>query len=238
MDALRDSAAAVLLVSPVAVAGLVAPRIVLAFVALVLFPGYALLGGRVDGAWRRAMTAVAAGAALLAVAVYTASALGIPVTRYTLGAYVLVAAAAYLYRRPWTGSEFLSGVGRGEAALAGVAMLGVVTRLGPVAGMHAPLFADPAVEGTLARLIAMTGGLPGTWEPFAPLALHHQPGFASVAAALHLVSGVAIPRVVLVLSALVHALFPLAVFLLADTVLERRTAVVAGGVALLAAFPT
>ncbi|MFB6294578.1 MAG: hypothetical protein ABEI97_02355, partial [Candidatus Nanohaloarchaea archaeon] len=107
-----------------------------------------------------------------------------------------------------------------------------------MAEMHAPLFADPAVEGTFAKLIATTGSIPATWEPFAPIALHHQPGFASITAAIHLLSGVPIPRVILVLSALVHVMFPLAVYVLADRYLPQRDAIIAAFVAVLAAFPT
>ncbi|MFB6294930.1 MAG: hypothetical protein ABEI97_04170 [Candidatus Nanohaloarchaea archaeon] len=226
------------LLVPVLVAVSVAPRIVLSLLALVLVPGYVLSTALFEERWNRGVAAAALGAAMLAAAVYAADWLAVPVNTGTLAVYVLLFAAAYVYRgRPWKLLDGGNAADRSSLYLSGIAVLAVATWFLPVSGMHAPLFADPAVEGTLARLIAAAGEIPATWEPFAAIAVHHQPGFASITAAVHMVSGVPIPRVILVVGGLVHALFPLAVFMLADVYLERREAVVAGFIALLAAFP-
>lgn len=228
----------VLVLAPVLLAAIVAPRIVVSLAAVVLLPGYILSTNLFDGIWNRGIAAVPLGAAMLATAVYGAKFIPIPLNTGTIMVYVLMFIVIWLFgnRQPDL-MEYRLTIDRNSVYISGIALLAVATRLLPVSKMNAPLFADPAVEGTLAKLIASASQIPGTWEPFAPIALHHQPGFASITAAVHILSGIPVPRVILVFGGLIHALFPLAVFTLADVYLERRKAVVAGFVALLAAFP-
>lgn len=122
-------------------------------------------------------------------------------------------------------------------AITVIAFLGILSRVLPVVSMQAPMFADPAVEGTLARLIVQHNGLPSTWAPFLPIDLHHQPGFAGIVAALHTVSGITIPRIVLLLSNLLYALLPLTVYVAGAALFDARRGTVAAFMALLFSFP-
>lgn len=120
-----------------------------------------------------------------------------------------------------------------------ILFLGLFSRVYPVKDMNAPLFADPAVEGTIARLIIDNQGIPETWEPFLDLKLAHQTGFASIVAWFNIISGFSIPRVILFLTNMLHGLFPLTIYMLASPLFkDRLRPLVAGLIALVSAFPT
>ncbi|MFB6089199.1 MAG: hypothetical protein ABEK36_05465, partial [Candidatus Aenigmatarchaeota archaeon] len=127
----------------------------------------------------------------------------------------------------------------GSLILIGIILLGVCTRILPILNMNAPLFADPAVEGTITKLIVNNQGIPQTWEPFLNLKLKHQPGFASIIAWFHIVSGIEIPRIILFLTSILHAMFPLTIYLLTGNFFDNEfRRLISTLIALLAAFPT
>jgi len=124
-------------------------------------------------------------------------------------------------------------------ALIIILFLGLFSRLYPIMNMNAPLFADPAVEGTIARLIIDNQGIPDTWQPFLPLKLTHQPGFASVVAWFNIISGIPIPRIILFLTNILLGLFPLAIYLLAYRMFKNGfQSIVVSLISLIASFPT
>ena len=109
----------------------------------------------------------------------------------------------------------------------------------PVSKLYAPLFADPAVEGTLTRVIIERGLIPKNWEPFLSLKLHHQFGFASVIALLSSFSSLSIAKTILLFTQLIHSLFPLSVYFFVKRITKSNfQALVTSLVALVAAFPS
>jgi len=120
-----------------------------------------------------------------------------------------------------------------------ILFLGLFTRLYPIRNMLAPLFADPAVEGTIARLIIDNQGIPKTWEPFLPISLHHQPGFSSIVAWINITSSIPIEKIILYITNIFHGIFPLSIFLLCYKITKNCfQSLVTSLITLLAAFPT
>ena len=46
--------------------------------------------------------------------------------------------------------------------------------------MEGPLFADPVMTSSIARLIVDNQKIPETWDPLLPIKLNYSPGFPSV----------------------------------------------------------
>ncbi|MFB6207721.1 MAG: DUF6541 family protein [Candidatus Nanohaloarchaea archaeon] len=227
---------------PVLAFAALAPRVGLGFLVLLYSPGVMVsaLAGYRGTSFSNPAVSLVAGMASLSILVYASAFVPPLVFSFLAAAYLflsilgLVRLGRLWYRRVVSGEE----AGNATVAISAVVAAGVLARLLPMASMNAPLFADPAVEGNLARLIATNFGLPAGWEPFAPMALNHQPGYAGITAAIHMISGVEIPRVILLFSGMIHALFPFSVYVLAKTVLEKKEeAVLAAFIALMSSFP-
>lgn len=120
-----------------------------------------------------------------------------------------------------------------------ILFLGLFTRIYPINDMNAPLFADPAVSGTIARLIIDNQGIPDTWEPFLPIKINHQPGFASIVAWFNIFSGISIPKIILFLTNIFHGLLPLAIYFLSYQIFKKQfQSITASLISLIASFPT
>lgn len=158
--------------------------------------------------------------------VYALSSLGLPAMTVTLVLLVVLAVRGV----------FRSSMSPVDRATVVIVLGAVLTRLVPVADWHAPLFLDPVVEASLAARIMAVGGLPAHWMGLPELAVNHQPGFAVVAG---LLAGdpVLLPKAILLLSALVQVMVPIAVMAVARRVWGQREAIVAGALAVAATFP-
>ncbi len=175
---------------------------------------------------------LAAGMSAVAVATYASKIL--PITLDVLiPVTILVSAYALLKNR-----KRLPKPDAFSIVLIAILIAGLATRVYPIKDIQAPLFADPALEGTIARLIIDNQKIPSTWEPFLPIKLEHQPGFASIIAWIS-ATGVTISQSILFFTNILHALFPFSIYFLAIRLLkDRLKAVIAAVVALVAAFPT
>ncbi len=237
MHSSRRTAATVLTLLPAIVLIVTVPRIAIAGTVLVLLPGLVAvrLAGWQHGGWGTAGLAAGTGLAVLVVTAVAWSMAGLPLSMFPAvygGATVFAGVAVWRRDGPWTVPD-PSWPGAAIGGMVGVAM---AVRLLPVLGMHAPLFADPAVEGTLARLL-LDGGFPATWQPYAPFPVSHQPGFAAVTAVFSGMTGLSLPRTVLLLTQVVHGLLPVTVAALAAPFLSRWRRVVAVAVVAVAALP-
>jgi hypothetical protein len=106
-----------------------------------------------------------------------------------------------------------------ELSLLLVLLIGGVIglRLWTIRGLTVPLWADSYQHTMMAQLIADNGGLFDTWLPYAPLkSFTYHYGFHSAAAFFHWLTGMDMPRSVLIVGQLLNALaaftiYPLAV---------------------------
>ena len=120
-----------------------------------------------------------------------------------------------------------------------ILILGLATRLYPIKNSYSIPFSDAIVEGTITKLIVDNQGIPSTWQPLLPIELKHQPGLASVTAWMQILSGISIPKIILLITNLLYALLPLAVYLFAHKLLKNQTqAIVASIITLVASLPT
>ena len=120
-----------------------------------------------------------------------------------------------------------------------ILVLGLLTRLYSIRNAYASPFTDAIVEGTIAKLIIDNQGIPSTWQPLLPIELKHQTGLASVVAWMRILSGMEIPKIILLITNLFYVLLPFAVYLLAYKLLKNQTqAVVASILTLVASLPT
>lgn len=167
-----------------------------------------------------------AGTGVTVITVYAFSALGIPAITLALVVLGLLAVRG-LFRYS------LSPVDLPAVAIAAGAVL---TRFVPVMDWHAPLFLDPAVEASLAARILAVGRLPAHWMGLPELTVNHQPGFAALMA---VIAGdpALLPKVILLSSALVQVMVPIAVMAVARRLWGRREAIVAGALSVAAVFP-
>ena len=109
--------------------------------------------------------------------------------------------------------------------LFGIFLFSLIIRLIMVRDLAAPAWVDPVHHATITRLIVTQGILPKSYAPLveASTAGYH-PGFHSVIAFFHWLSGLDIPTAMLLIGQVLNALSVLAVYLLAVTFTRNRTA--------------
>jgi hypothetical protein len=113
------------------------------------------------------------------------------------------------------------------------------SRIYPVHQMGGPLFADPAVVGTISKLIRIHGTIPETLEPYAHIENDYPPGLPVITSVLSDASGLNIPRTLLFLTNIFHAMLPFSVFVFASMLFKNRSqALAACLLTMVAAFPT
>jgi len=220
-------------------------KIMASFFYLIIIPGFIisnLLLGRLER-HKLAIFSVGAGIAFMPIITFLYKIFFIPLNFITLNLIILILIFIFFLKNfkelKKLKFSFQKRYDFCKIILIIILFLGLFTRVYPVKDMNAPPFADPAVEGTIARLIVNNQGIPGTWEPFLDLELMHQTGFASIVAWFEIFSGVSIPRIILFLTNILHGLFPLAIYLLVSEFFKNKfRSYVASLLALLAAFPT
>jgi len=224
---------------------LVPVEIALSFIYLIFVPGFAvssLLFGKIER-HKLAILSIGAGVALIPIFSFLFKLFSVPLNFLTINITVLGLFLFFVFKNfkkiRNVRIKFKKSFDIHIIILVIILLLGIFSRICPVMDMNAAPFADPAVEGTIARLIVNNGGIPDTWEPLLNLELEHQTGFASIVAWFHIISGISIPRVILFLTSILHGLFPLAIYLLITPLFKGRTRpLIAGLLALVSAFPT
>lgn len=111
-------------------------------------------------------------------------------------------------------------------------------RLYTIKNMEGPLFADPVMTSSIARLIVDNQKIPETWDPLLPIKLNYSPGFPSVLSWFYFF-GSSFQTSALFLTNILHALFPFGVFLLADMLLKNNSQkIITLILAVISSFPT
>lgn len=215
----------------------------LAIAALFVLPGLALLlwlARPIHDLWALLLLAPGVTLALVPLLMLPASLLGV---RLGLWAPWSLAAAgalgiglAIVRRRLPLRPAF----GWSDLALLVVAALVVVMRFLMVRTMEVPAWGDSVQHAMIVQLMLDQGGLPASWEPYAPFSTFTaQYGFHAAAALVAWLTALPMPRVVVVAGQLVNALAVLALYPLGARLSGDRwggvVAVVAGG--LLSAVP-
>ncbi len=221
------------------------PSIVFYFIFLLVFPGFMVTKLLVNNSFSLSevlILSLGVGASFISLVTYLFKYLNIPLNVFSI---ILVLLSLFLifnkYERVGNFKLRMSlkrkfGL---STLLVAILMFGLLTRLYPIKGMNAPLFADSAVSGTIAKLIVDNQKIPDTWEQFLPIRLNHQPGFASIVAWFHIFSKLQIPTIILFLTNLFHGLFPLTVYLLCYQLTKNKLqSIVASSISLASSFPT
>ena len=84
----------------------------------------------------------------------------------------------------------------------------------PTANMNVPLFADTSLHATIVRLFQDARQIPETWGGYAPIKFNHQPGFGSLVLWFTYFSEITIPRLILFVTNIIHALIPVSLLFL------------------------
>jgi hypothetical protein len=199
--------------------------LVLAFL-LYLLPGYALMSltGLTThrGLVGRLLLAPSLSLALMPLALYTLSPLGIRLgPAWTWGWLVLSAGIVTWRHRARLSLGRLRSLRwrRPQAAhVALIALLGLMlaTRMWSVRGLVAPLWGDSYHHTMIAQLMVDHGGLFESWQPYAPLAsFTYHFGFHASVAFLHWLTGLDVIRSVIYTGQLINTLAVLAMYPLA-----------------------
>lgn len=218
---------------------------VIAFALAVLLPGFIisriLLPPQLPLSVLLVSTA-GAGIAAAPLFTYLLRILSIPLNAWTLGGIIiLLAAGAARMQKKRLLRINSSAKDLGTATVLLLFLLAsLVLQLLPVRGLDVPPFADPALQGSIIRMMEEQEGIPRTWESLSlPLEFRHQPGFASLGAWISILSSAPIPRIVFLLTNTINALLPLFLFFFAAVLLRSRTAgIIAALLGLLAMFPS
>lgn len=223
-----------------------APSVSLAVFVVVLLPGYCLTElcfcETKTTVPEKVILSVGIGLTVLAFLVYVLSYLNLPFNAYIVLIYILSTSAAFLIKMrpdPRKVASDLKKPSTTTCILCLIFLVSLVARVYPVLDMNAPLFADPAVQGTITRLVVENQGIPETWSPYLPIQLNHQPGFASVITSLSFISDIRIGKLILIFTNFIHALAPLAIYPFAKIVFgDERRALVTTILFAAATFPT
>ncbi|MDZ4231673.1 MAG: hypothetical protein U1C72_00270, partial [Candidatus Pacearchaeota archaeon] len=234
--------AALLILTLITAAFLTSPILVALILLFFVLPGLVLsrLLPFQNLPWEvKVILAVSIGIAAIPLVTWLLKIFSLPLLSLTVIAFVALFAFAaargirrisFTFERRWRGFELL---------LIALLFLSLLSRLFPVNTLQVPPFADPALQGMITRIMTDQGGIPDTWSPFLPIAFNHQPGFASIIAWFSLLSSLPIPKLILYLTNIFHALFPFSLYLLAYALSQNRPAsLISAALALIAIFPT
>ncbi len=112
-----------------------------------------------------------------------------------------------------------------EAVLAVILVLSAATRLLQVRNLVLPNWVDSVHHSLLTQLLAETGYVPASYQPYMPVDnLHYHFGFHASAAALTWLSPLGSPQAVLLLGQVLSAIAPLALYILTTTLTGKRWA--------------
>ncbi|MBN1148874.1 MAG: hypothetical protein JXA78_16550 [Anaerolineales bacterium] len=216
--------------------------LVLPLVLLLWAPGRLLLGLVESGPWmkdgraldwgERAALSLGLSLALLPVLMLWTTSLGLRWSRagVLLCSALLAAALAWVSwrkRRRARGAclPLRQRLDPTSLALAAVLLLSLGVRLAMARDLAAPAWVDSVHHALLTRLIVDVGGYPQTYAPLVETTTaSYHPGYHSLAAAFAWLSGLDLPRSILLLSQALNALSALAVYLFATSLTGSRSA--------------
>jgi len=215
-------------------------RALLAAGALLFAPGYLvqrMLRRRGAGpwdVWATAAISLALGLSIVPLLLLWTTVLGL--RWHALAAQACTAAAivaAFWVARPWQRTwrhHLACQLRRPESvALAGILIVAAFTRYTQVRDVALPVWVDSVHQTLITRLIADSGAVPASYEPFLPVATFTRHwGFNALAAWLAWLSGVALPQAVLILGQMLSALAALTAYALVARLTRRRWAGVIG----------
>lgn len=186
-----------------------------------------LIEDRLQLDWgERSALAVALSMALLPLAMLWTTALGLRWSRaVVIVVYALIAAGlAWRYRRNRPPKLSLSFCGH-HLALAAIVGFSLAIRLAMVRDLAAPAWVDPVHHATIIRMILETGGVPGSYAAAmqAEGSWYH-PGFHSLAAVFHWLSGLGLPENLLLLGQILNAAVILGMYLFVSALTHDRRA--------------
>ncbi len=221
----------------------------LSALAIFLFPGYALLAA-FEHFRQRGLVEVLCAAAGVSIAVVPLilgafTILGWPVTPAIAAGVMallgIVTVADMLRRSKGWRPRWSPETGPYHIGLALVFAMTLIARIWMVRGIEFPLWTDSYHHTLIADLIASQGAVPSSYEPYAPVTeFTYHFSFHALAAWFHWLSGVPIPRAVVVVGQVINALVVPTTYLFGWRMLRSRRAALAAAliVGLLSAMPT
>ena len=201
--------------------------------ALLVFPGYAaisILRPRIDfGPIEELCLALGLSIGIVPLALYVSTLVGLvltPAWAASLLAAAALASAGRIRHRwlDWRANQ------TGKLPAAGLALglifLGsLVARLLAVKGIAYPLWTDSYHHTMIAQLIVDTGRVPSSFEPYAPIHdFTYHFGFHALVAWFHWLTGVPVPRSVVVVGQVVNALVVPTTYLMGWRLFQDRLA--------------
>jgi hypothetical protein len=201
---------------------------------IVVLPGYALLAplrGRI-GLDRVETLCAATGMslALPPLLLYTATLLGLrfgpgPVWAVVGGALVVVIVTELRTRRPAAQPATADPTQLVYYGLGIIGLAVVVGRLWSIADLEYPLWTDSYAHTLITQLIVDAGAVPSSWLPYAPIPnFTYHFGFHTLAAWVHWLTGLPVPRSVVVAGQWANALAVPTTYLLAARLFQDRRA--------------
>lgn len=199
---------------------------ILAGLLVLVLPGLGLLvvgrlgiGDRLSAPGEYLALSLGVSAAVLALTMVWADALGLRLGPWNLWLPVLVGAALLLWqgwRRRADLRAWRPRVDPFELGLLAVALLIVLVRLVVVGSLEAPMWGDSYQHAMITQLLLDNGGLFSSWAPYTPYeTLTVQFGFSSVAAALAWATGMSAVEATVLAGQLLNAAAALALYPLA-----------------------
>ena len=201
--------------------------------ALLVFPGYAaisILRPRIDfGPIEELCLALGLSIGIVPLALYVSTLVGLvltPAWAASMPAAAALASAGRIRHRwlDWRANQ------TGKLPAAGLALglifLGsLVARLLAVKGIAYPLWTDSYHHTMIAQLIVDTGRVPSSFEPYAPIHdFTYHFGFHALVAWFHWLTGVPVPRSVVVVGQVVNALVVPTTYLMGWRLFQDRLA--------------
>lgn len=201
--------------------------------ALFVFPGYAAISIfklREDfGPVEELCMALGLSIGIIPLALYVSTLFGIALTPTRAGVLLLAAAlvASWRLRRrwlDWRGSQ-IKKPSAITIALGLVFAGSLLARLLAVKGIDFPLWTDSYHHTLIAQLISDTGMVPSSYEPYAPIhSFTYHFGFHAIVAWFHWLTGVPVPRSVVLIGQAINALVVPTTYLLGWRLFRDRNA--------------
>jgi NADH:ubiquinone oxidoreductase subunit 6 (subunit J) len=177
---------------------------------------------------QRAALSIGLSLALIPLVMLWTTTLGLRWNRASLLIVALAIAGAYIWRRLRRYPRFswsIAAIDKSSLLLFGIILFSLIIRLVMVRDLAAPAWVDPVHHATIVRAIVDQGGYPQNYEPYVDVdSAGYHPGFHSVVASFHWLSGLDISSAMLLLGQVLNTLTVLAVYLFTMTFTQDRNA--------------
>jgi len=229
--------------------------LILALLSGLLLPGHAFLSMLQLPSERRLLDRLIRGMglslAMLPLLLLLSTQIGLVVNRSVVVALLVVAGSISLWqirqgsKRPGGGYSTLGtlkgyGLYSSDAVLVLLFLVSLAVRLLTIQGVVAAPGSDGYHHSLIAKLIVERGGVPASYEPYAPLAsFTYHFGFHALVATFHWLTGIEVVQLVVILGQVLNSLVVLTTYLLANRLTGDRGIALFGafGVGLLSVFP-